>query len=146
MNSTTSNEQDIIDLNEIKEFRELFCYFAEININEYNTNTSVIKDVNLYHIFQSIGLDISLEECETIIMRYSSPQHQTIPPSLNFMDFLTFYCHTYRDKSSHDEYKEAFRLLDDNDDGYIQVKHLKTALKGLLPNQLKQQAKVLNTA
>jgi Ca2+-binding EF-hand superfamily protein len=68
-------------------------------------------------------------------------------PGIAFEDFLVFFADATRSWSSAKEIKEIFRVLDDDGDGWVEVRKLKTMWRGLQPNKTAQQVMdEINTA
>jgi Ca2+-binding EF-hand superfamily protein len=53
---------------------------------------------------------------------------------ISFRDFLMLYCQQNVNRSHNDELKEVFRLLDDDNDGFVEIPKLRHVFKVYLSN------------
>jgi calcium-binding protein CML len=112
---------------QVEELRELFDFFD-------TEKKGKITLVSFSTVLHQMGYQISsviLQDRLRILSRSGDE-------ALSFEDFLVAYSLLTQDFSSDREMKEIFNMLDDNDDGLIEVRKLTTVFSALLPNLSRQ--------
>ena len=119
---------DLLDREQVAELRQLFDVFVE-----EPGYFSSITSAKLKNVFDKMQLGVSLLQCEAIIN-----QHINLSPKegeLTFEDFLLLYSKANTHLTHADEMKAVFSLLDENNDGFVEIPKLRAIFGGLLGSE-----------
>jgi Ca2+-binding EF-hand superfamily protein len=149
---------DPIDTNQAQELEELFQFFSTTlptalflqdgkgpTVTDTDQDPEVVTATNLQAVFHSIGLKLPWGHCQQMVEKYQRTEQSK--GGLVLIDFIMFFAERWSKETSANELKEAFRVVDDDDDGFVDVSALQHVIKGLRPNDTREEhLALLNSA
>mmetsp|Transcript_140756 Transcript_140756/g.341980 ORF Transcript_140756/g.341980 Transcript_140756/m.341980 type:complete len:176 (+) Transcript_140756:290-817(+) len=114
------NPADAITEEQIAEFKDAFLLFD-------NDNSGTITSDELGDVMRSLGQNPTEEDLKKMVDDIDQDGDGTI----DFPEFLTMLIRSMTDTDSHEEVMEAFRVLDEDGNGYISSEELRNIMENL---------------
>ncbi|KAF8018015.1 hypothetical protein BT93_F1616 [Corymbia citriodora subsp. variegata] len=111
---------DVLTKEQIDEFREAFCLLDK-------DGDGCITIMELATAIKSLHQNPTEEELQSMINEVDTDSHGTI----EFGEFLNFMARKIKETEIEEELKEAFKVIDKDQDGYISPNELKRAMINL---------------
>ncbi|KAJ4819915.1 Calmodulin [Rhynchospora pubera] len=118
---------------QIAEFKEAFSLFDK-------DGDGTITTRELGTVMRTLGQNPTEAELHEMIKEVDADN--TLSHTVDFNEFLTLMAHKLKDKESEEELREAFRVFDKNQDGFIsgaELRHVMTNLGEKLTNEEVQE-------
>ncbi|KAK8924189.1 hypothetical protein KSP39_PZI019645 [Platanthera zijinensis] len=113
-------DQDLLSEDQISEFREAFCLFDK-------DGDGCITLEELATVIQSLGQNPIKEELQDMINEVDINGNGTI----EFGEFLSLMARKIKETDAEEELKEAFKVFDKDQNGYISAAELRNVMINL---------------